>query len=170
MIKHIASIYGTNQEQSMKRIKYLVLITLAFISFSSFGSAKNPNKLIIEELGYSTATGGFIAYGIGRAINEQNVIYGFIGSLSHVSGKYYGVGNKYYFKNQSGDSWFLNGQLRKKEVYKGKFRDSSMLHLFAGHQWVFGETAGLELQSGTGHSDLSGSYLFPFKMTFSIHF
>jgi hypothetical protein len=153
---------------SLKNIVLIFLLTL--FSATSFAEVKKPNRLILEELGYSTATGGFIAFGVGRAINDKSVVSAFMGSWSHASGNYYGVGHKYYFQKQSNHSWFFYTDLRKKEIYHGELTDSTTLTLFAGHQWVFGEIVGLELQSGLGGSDLSGIFFSPFNMSFSIRF
>ena len=149
----------------MKKILLLISLLISNICF-----AEKLNRITLNDLGYSTATGGYIAVGYGRALNSKNLVYSYIGSWSRESGNFYGVGYKYFLESQTSDNWFGDTSLSKNQIYRGDFTDSTILSVLSGYQWIFKESFGLDLAAGVRHSDITGTGLTLFRLNFSYLF
>jgi hypothetical protein len=147
----------------MNKLLIILLLLCTSIAHAS------KNRIIINDLGYSTATGGFISAGYGKSLDE-GLAYLYIGSWSYPNENYYGVGYRHFINAQTSNSWILSGELSKNEVKNGDLRKSTMLIGLGGYQWVFNDSWAIDAQSGARFSDVSGINLILISIGFAYLF
>ena len=135
----------------IKSFFYLIVMSLFIVN-----SYSAENRIIIKELGYSSATKGFVGLEFGRALSEKHVISAFVGGWSVSKKPFYGIGHKYFFEVQEQDSWFIDTEIQKNEFDDNLAINSSLFSSGGGYQWVLKDSFGVDFQLGGLYSDITG--------------
>jgi hypothetical protein len=151
----------------------LILLNL-FIFTLAHASNERKNRITIFDLGYSTATKGFVSLGYSREIFTHHLVSAYWNSLSSSGdpSSAYGINYKYFLKQEttSTDSWFLSGNLQSGGFYKGNATHMTILSASGGYQWIYESPFGITLEAGANTSDLGSSNLTLFKANFTYLF